>query len=145
MKRRVAVSGLIFVGLAIVIQLVPVDRSNPPVTADLEAPPAVKEVLRASCYDCHSNETRWPWYSRVAPASWLVAHDVDEGRSHFNFSLWGTYETERRERLAAKIWQEIEAGEMPPKEYLLAHRDARLSDEDRAILEAWTAAASGER
>jgi hypothetical protein len=102
-------------------------------------------VLRASCYDCHSNETRWPWYSRVAPASWLVAHDVEEARSHFNFSLWGTYEPKRQERVAAKMWEEVEAGEMPPAEYLLAHRDARLSEGDRAVLEAWTAEASGER
>ena len=145
MKKRVVVSGLIFVGLATLIQLVPVDRTNPPVTADLAAPAAVTAVLRASCYDCHSNETRWPWYSRVAPASWLVAHDVEEARSHFNFSLWGTYEPKRQERVAAKMWEEVEAGEMPPAGYLLAHRDARLSEGDRAVLEAWTAEASGER
>jgi hypothetical protein len=145
MKKRLLVSALIFIGLGILIQLVPVDRSNPPVTADLVAPAAVTGVLRASCYDCHSNETRWPWYSRVAPASWLVAHDVEEARSHFNFSLWGTYEPKRQQRVAAKMWEEIEAGEMPPAEYLLAHRDARLSEGDRAVLDAWTAETSGER
>ena len=145
MRRLLVVSGAAVVGLALAIQLVPVDRSNPPVTADLDAPPAVAEVLRTSCYDCHSNETRWPWYSRVAPVSWLVAHDVEEARDRLNFSLWGSYEGKRQQRLAEKTWEEVEAGEMPPGMYLLAHADARLSDDDRAVLAAWSAAFSGGR
>lgn len=145
MRRLLVASGAALVGLALAIQLVPVDRSNPPVTADLDAPPAVHAVLRASCYDCHSNETRWPWYSRVAPVSWLVAHDVEEARGRLNFSLWGTYEWKRQQRLAEEIWEEVEAGEMPLGVYLLAHADARLSDEDRAVLAAWSAAFSGGR
>lgn len=145
MRRLLVASGAALVGLALAIQLVPVDRSNPPVTADLDAPPAVHAVLRASCYDCHSNETRWPWYSRVAPVSWLVAHDVEEARGRLNFSLWGTYEWKRQQRLAEEIWEEVEAGEMPLGVYLLAHADAHLSDEDRAVLAAWSAAFSGGR
>ncbi|HSO22455.1 MAG TPA: heme-binding domain-containing protein [Chondromyces sp.] len=145
MRRLLVASGLTFFGLALAIQLVPVDRSNPPVTADLAAPPAVDAVLRASCYDCHSNETRWPWYSRVAPVSWLVAHDVEEARDHFNFSLWGTYERKRQQRLAEEMWEEVEDGEMPLRTYLLAHPDARLSDDDRAMLAAWSAEVSSER
>jgi hypothetical protein len=145
MRRLLVASGLTLFGLALAIQLVPVDRSNPPVTADLDAPPAVDAVLRASCYDCHSNETRWPWYSRVAPVSWLVAHDVEEARDRLNFSLWGTYEGKRQQRLAEKIWEEVEAREMPLGIYLLAHADARLSDDDRAVLAAWSAAFSGGR
>ncbi len=77
------------------IQLVPVNRSNPTVEADLEAPEAVTAVLRTACYDCHSNETHWPWYSYVAPVSWLVAHDVEEARSEFSFSHWEQLDTLR--------------------------------------------------
>ena len=145
MRRLLVASGLTLFGLALAIQLVPVERSNPRVTADLDAPPAVDAVLRASCYDCHSNETRWPWYSRVAPVSWLVAHDVEEARDRLNFSLWGTYERKRQQRLAEKIREEVEEGEMPLEMYLLAHGDARLSEDDRAVLAAWSASFSGER
>jgi hypothetical protein len=145
MRRLLVTSGLMLSGLALAIQLVPVDRSNPPVTADLAAPPAVDAVLRASCYDCHSNETRWPWYSRVAPVSWLVARDVEEARDRLNFSLWGTYEAKRQQRLAEEMWEEVEKGEMPLQMYLLAHADARLTEDDRAVLAAWSAAFSSGR
>jgi Haem-binding domain len=70
------------------IQLVPVDTSNPPVTADVPASAAVKGILRRGCCDCHSNETQWPWYGRIAPVSWLLARDVREGRAELNFSTW---------------------------------------------------------
>lgn len=143
MRRTLVASGLALVGLVLAIQLVPVDRSNPPVTADLAAPPAVDEVLRTSCYDCHSNETRWPWYSRVAPVSWLVSRDVGEARDRLNFSVWGTYEPKRQQRLAEEIWEEVEKGEMPLEIYLLVHADARLTEDDRAVLAAWSAAFSG--
>jgi hypothetical protein len=135
-----ALSWLVIAAVVIVvlIQLVPVDRSNPPVVADLEAPPEVTSVLRASCYDCHSNETRWPWYSRVAPVSWLVAHDVEEGRELLNFSLWGTYDARQKEKLAEEIWEEVEEGEMPLRKYLLAHPEARLSKSARQTLQEWS-------
>ena len=145
MRRLLVASGLTLFGLAVAIQLVPVERSNPPVTADLAAPPAVDAVLRASCYDCHSNETRWPWYSRVAPVSWLVARDVKEARDRLNFSLWGTYESKRQQRLAEEMWEEVEKAEMPLEIYLLAHADARLTEDDRAVLAAWSAAFSSGR
>ena len=74
----------------------PVDRENPPVTGDIGAPSEVDAILRTSCYDCHSNETVWPWYSYLAPASWLVAEDVEHGREHLNFSEWTSYESGKR-------------------------------------------------
>jgi len=77
------------------VLILAVDRSNPPVEADLEAPAAVTAVLRTACYDCHSNETHWPWYSYVAPVSWLVARDVEEARSEFSFSRWDQLDTLR--------------------------------------------------
>ena len=71
----------------ILIQFAPVDRSNPSVTGEVSAPDPIMAVLRNSCYDCHSNETRWPWYSRVAPLSWRIAQHVREGRGHLNFRI----------------------------------------------------------
>jgi len=140
MKRKI----LILIGAVVVIlfaiQLVPVHRTNPPVVSDFDGPQAVEMVLRTSCYDCHSHESRWPWYSHVAPASWLVIHDVKEAREHLDFSLWGTYDARRREKLAEDMWEEVEDGEMPLLMYRLAHPDARLTEEAKATLRDWSRA-----
>jgi hypothetical protein len=119
------------------IQLVPVDTSNPPVTADVPASPAVKGILRRACYDCHSNETQWPWYGRIAPVSWLLARDVREGRAELNFSTWNQYSTQQRVKKLKESWEEVAEGEMPPWFYLPVHRDARLSADDRTLLRQW--------
>ncbi len=140
MKRKVLIAAAALVVVLIAIQLVPVDRSNPPVSADFDGPAEVATVIKASCYDCHSHETTWPWYSRVAPVSWLVAHDVEEARSHLNFSLWGSYDGKRQARLAEEIWEEVEDGEMPLAGYLLAHPDARLDEAAKATLRDWSTA-----
>jgi hypothetical protein len=128
------------VGLIVVfglIQLVPVDRRNPPVEAEIPAPPEVKTVLRSACYDCHSNETIWPWYSYIAPISWLVAHDVHEGRHELNFSTWNRYSTKQQVEKLKESLEEIEEGEMPPWFYMAVHRDIQLSARDRAVLRTW--------
>ncbi len=128
-----AVAGVLFVAF----QFVPVDTTNPPVTAEIPAPADVKEILQRSCYDCHSHETRWPWYSRIAPFSWLVAHDVEEGREHLNFSEWDRLGSEDQEEAMEEVWEEVEEGEMPLWFYLPLHPEARLSKEDREILMRW--------
>jgi hypothetical protein len=138
MKRKVVIIAGAVVVLFLAIQLVPVDRSNPPVVADFDGPPDVEAVLRGSCYDCHSHETEWPWYSYVAPSSWLVAHDVEEAREHLNLSSWGTYDARRQAKLAEEMWEEVEDGEMPLLMFRLAHPDARLTETDRATLRAWS-------
>lgn len=127
----------------IAIQFVPVARSNPPVTMDVAAPSAVKAVLRRSCYDCHSNETGWPWYSYVAPVSWLVAEDVRDGRKHMNFSTWDLYSTDERSELAEDAYAEASEGEMPLSNYLALHRDARLTEEDLELLRQWANGSAG--
>jgi hypothetical protein len=111
------------------IQLVPYgrDHTNPPVVAEPAwDSPATRAYAVAVCFDCHSNQTNWPWYSNIAPASWLIQRDVDEGRAHLNFSEWGSG-SEGGE--SAEAYSE---GEMPPFTYLLSHAEARLSDADRA-------------
>jgi hypothetical protein len=131
--RLLVVLGIVIVGL----QFVPVQRTNPPVAADLQADPAVKAALRGSCYNCHSNETHWPWYARVAPVAWLVAHDVAEARSRIDFSDWGNYDAARQERRAAGCAEEAEQRGMPPMLYLIMHPDARLTIEKTRALRMW--------
>lgn len=121
-----------------VIQFVPVERTNPTVEAEVPAPPEVKEILRRACYDCHSHETRWPWYSRVAPVSWLVARDVREGRDELNFSTWNRISTKDRLDAMHESWEEVAEGEMPPWFYLPPHPEARLSDSEREVLRRWS-------
>ncbi len=128
---------LVFVGLAL-IQFVPVDHSNPPVTGEVEASSQVMEVLRSSCYDCHSNETRWPWYSRVAPVSWRIAQHVEEGREHINFSEWQGLPAEDLEDALEEIWEEVEKGAMPLPDYLRMHPEAALTDSQREVLRRWS-------
>jgi heme-binding protein len=116
------------------IQLVPVSRTNPPVTAPVTAPPEVQALLRRACFDCHSHETTWPAQAYVAPFSWLVAHDVTEGRAELNFSAWDRVD---RAKMAKKLPEEVAEGEMPPWRYVLAHPSARLSDAERKTISDW--------
>jgi hypothetical protein len=139
--KKIVLSGVVgLVALSILIQFIPVDRHNPPVESDISAPPEVKAVLRQSCYDCHSNQTVWPWYSRIAPFSWLLAGDVHEGREELNFSTWNRYSTKKQVKKRQEIWKEVAEGDMPPWLYTTAHRGTRLSADDRAILRAWVPA-----
>jgi len=137
MKRRTTwiVGGLL--ALFVAIQFVPINTTNPPVEADLNAPTEVKAILERSCYDCHSNQTRWPWYSRVAPVSWLMAHDVTEGREHINFSEWHRLRTKDQVEAMEEMWEEVKEGEMPLWFYLPMHPEARISQADRAVLQSW--------
>ena len=137
MSMRIALAA---VALLAAIQLVPVDRSNPPVTSEVPADPATREILRRACYDCHSNETRWPWYARVAPVSWLVAHDVEEGREHVNVSTWNEYTAKKQRKKLDEVWEEVEEGEMPLWFYVPLHPDAKLGEADLRAIEAWAKA-----
>jgi len=132
---KLSFASLVFVLLA--IQLVPIRRTNPAVESDVSAPAEVQSVLRRACYDCHSNETVWPWYSHVAPVSWLLASDVSEGREKLNFSVWDRRSSEQQAEAIQKCWHEVERGDMPPWLYRPFHPNARLSDQDRAVLRKW--------
>jgi len=123
---------LAVVGLLAVAQLVPYgrDHTNPPVVAEPRWDrPATRELARRACFDCHSNETRWPWYSHVAPASWLVQNDVDEGRYELNFSRWDRVYEEAHES-----GDVVREGGMPPRYYLWMHGDAKLTAAEREEL-----------
>lgn len=120
------------VGLALVIQLVPYGRNhtNPAVRAEPKwDKPETRALAKRACFDCHSNETVWPWYSHIAPTSWLVRHDVEDGRHEMNFSEW-----DREHEDAHKAGKMIRTKRMPLGKYLLMHPDARLSAAEREAL-----------
>jgi heme-binding protein len=125
--------------LFLLIQVVRPSHQNPPVVAPLVAPDEVLAILRDSCFDCHSNESRWPWYSHVAPVSWLVARDVEEGREHLNFSEWGTLDAEARRHLGEEIIEEISEGEMPLWFYTPLHPGSKVNGTELAKLRTWAA------
>lgn len=116
------------------LQLVPVSRTNPPPGVTVNPPPEVAAILRKACFDCHSHETIWPLQAYVAPISWLVAHDVSEGRGELNFSRWD--EVDQR-KVSKQLPKEVGEKEMPPWIYVLAHPRARLTDAERATLSDW--------
>ena len=101
------------------------------------APEDVLRILERSCFDCHSNRTRWPWYGYVAPFSWLVADHIKEGREALNFANWDLYDEEEQLELREEAWDEVDLGEMPPDYYLLLHPEGQLNESERALLRAW--------
>ena len=131
--RRIAAIVLAgFMGVLLLIQFVPYgrDHTNPPVIAEPAwDSPQTRALFFRACADCHSNETKWPWYSSIAPASWLITRDVMNGRAEFNISEWGRPDNEGDD--AAKT---VQNGEMPPWFYLLLHPEASLSPVERQQL-----------
>lgn len=140
MKKRLKKAALVVLLLFIGLQAVPVDRSNPPVNSAhaVPAPPEVTAILRDACYDCHSNETRWPWYTDVAPVSWWIAGHIHEGRRTLNFSEWSSLDAQRQVKVLNRMEDEIMEGRMPPPSYLLLHPDARISPAQNKILTDWS-------
>jgi len=136
---------LIGLGVALVaLQLVPLDRENPPVTQDVGAPPEVDRLLRRACYDCHSNEVDWPWYAWVAPVSFVVTQDVAGARHHVNFSEWDRVAPDFRHETLEEAYEEAAHGEMPPWQYRLGHPDAALSPAELEVLRAWVGVEPGD-
>ena len=143
MKRffnRKPLRALILMGLGTfaLIQLLPVERSNPNRLSQIQASPEILQILRKACYDCHSNETTWPWYSQIAPVSWLVSSDVNEGREELNFSEWLQYDEKKRTKKLKEIRSEVIEGEMPPWTYTIMHSDAVLTTTEQELLNRWT-------
>jgi len=127
--------------LVIAIQFIPIERTNPPVTGLVDAPEEVLTTLRRSCWDCHSNETDWPWYAYVAPMKLRVSQHVWMGREHVNFTEWDSYDAEELDEAYEEIAKVIDRGRMPLKDYLLVHRNAKLTTSDRERLVSWAESA----
>ena len=142
MMRKIFLRSLgVLAVLFVLIQLVPYGRGHAnPLVAGEPAwdSPATRELARRACFDCHSNETRWPWYSNVAPVSWLVQKDVDEGREELNFSQWTA-----GSRGGHDASEEVLEGEMPLAPYLWTHPEARLDEAERRQLAAGLARTLG--
>ncbi len=132
MKKFIVFIVVVLIG----IQFIPVERTNPPVPSEIDAPANIKAIFKKACYDCHSNETNWAWYTKVAPASFLAVKDVEDGRKHLNFSEWGNY-TNKTKKIMDEIWEEVREEQMPPWQYRILHSEAKLSQEEKDAIRTW--------
>ena len=139
MRRRTVILIGVCAAACAAIQFVHVDRANPAVRGDLVAPQQVASPIRRACFDCHSNETRWLWYSKVAPFSWLIARDVSAGRRRLNFSEWAEYasDPETKKHKLQEIVESIAHGDMAPWYYCVLHGEARLRPDERDAIIRW--------
>ena len=147
MKLILRWGGIAVVAAFVVMQAFRSERTNPPVDpsntlyAVVPVPDEVRNILERSCIDCHSNETRWPWYSAIAPAMWVVAHDVEEARKELNFSEFGRYKSLRAVAKLDMICEQIINRNMPLPAYLILHPDAEISKEEIDIICNWVESA----
>jgi hypothetical protein len=143
MRNVLKYSAVAVVAIAIGIQFIRSERTNPPIDPAKDIvgrpylPANVQAVLERSCFDCHSNRSRWPWYSEVAPASWLVTGDVNEAREHLNFSEWEGYKVGRRLSKLESLMNMLDKGTMPPMTYLMMHGNAVLSAAEKDLVSGW--------
>ena len=137
----------ILIGLlvaVVVMQFFRIDKANPAVNPEndlvqiVNTPEDVQHLLRAACYDCHSNETIYPWYANVAPVSWWIKAHVNNGREHLNFSEWGTFTDKRRLHKIEEIQEAINDEWMPLESYVPLHAEANLTREQRDLMLEWT-------
>ena len=144
MKKAIKRIGIAIVVLLVVIQVIRPARTNPPVDetraiqANSTITPQISAIFERSCKDCHSSRTTWPWYSQVAPVSWLLVSDVNDAREQMSLSEWGTYDSRKKVSKLQKICEEGESGGMPLPTYVALHPAAKLSDADKQALCDWT-------
>ena len=144
MKKKFSIYIMVaVVTLLVLIQFFPgqkpeVSIANPnDIHKEVLISPEVSKILRNACYDCHSNETVYPWYADVAPMSWLVIHDINEGREELNFSEWIPYSLKKKNHKLEEIVEMVEEGEMPLKIYTPLHPEAKLSEQQKELLISW--------
>ena len=143
MKKKILIGIAV---LLVVIQFVRIDKTVPESNPEddiinmLQPSEKVATLLKSNCYDCHSNEVKYPWYSNIAPISWVVEHHIDEAREHLNFSTWGSYDTKKQLHKLEESFEEMEEGEMPLTGYVKIHGE--LSEADKELLEDWFLEAS---
>lgn len=130
---------LVFVGMQLIRPEKNQDSSDhlAAFLSETNPPAEVRELLKTSCYDCHSNHTVYPWYNNVAPVSFWLADHVKEGKGHLNFSAWDTYDAKRKDHKLEEVVETVGEGEMPLDEYTWTHEGARLSQQQREAITAW--------
>lgn len=127
----------------IVIQFIPQEQNNEGYATlayfieDTKPSEAVQEILKTGCYDCHSNQTQYPWYAKVAPVKFWLGHHIEEGKEHLNFSAWESYALKRKDHKLDEVIEEVEEGEMPLDSYTWVHHDAKLSPDQIELLVTW--------
>ena len=139
MKKALRVILLVLVVVFVAAQFVRPAFTNPPIdpTHELRAPASVQAVLDRSCIDCHSNRTRYPWYSQISPVSWWLQDHIKEGRGELNVSEFGTYSPKKAAHKMEEVCEQVESGEMPLPSYLWMHPSAKLSAADKQTLCGW--------
>lgn len=141
MKKKIII---VLGSVLVIIQFFRIDKVNPSYEMEndfimvTDPPELVKNILKNSCYDCHSFETKYPWYTNVAPVSWWIKYHINEGRDELNFSEWATFELKRKNHKLEEIIEMVEEGEMPMNSYTWVHSEARLTDEQKTALINWT-------
>ena len=144
MKRILKFILLFLLGIIILIQFIPSNRplNEPDPAYDFfaayDVPADIEEMVRASCFDCHSQEVKYPWYAWVAPVSWLVSRYVRDGRSHLDYSKWNELEKKDKIKMAGEIGEEVEMGEMPMPIYIIMHSNADLDQAKRERIMQWS-------
>ena len=145
MKRIVKVILLVLLTLLIIIQFVKpaknkgVEIAANQITAKHKVPENVQQILKTSCYDCHSNTTKYPWYSRVQPIAWFLHDHIVEGKKELNFSTFSSSSAARRYKKFKEIGEQVKTGKMPLQSYTLIHRDAVLTPDQKLAIETWAA------
>jgi len=140
MKKKILIALAV---ILVLIQFVRIDKTNPETVLEndfisVNTPPTeIAEMLKTSCYDCHSNQSVYPWYSNIAPVSWMLKQHINEAREHLNFSEWALYDTKDQAHALEECAKEVEKGKMPLSSYLIIHTESKLSDEQAAKLVAY--------
>lgn len=143
MKKRPRIILASLAGIFLVMQVFRIDKSAPPYDPAgdfltvLQPPAEVASLMRAACYDCHSYETRYPWYANVAPVSWWLKGHINEGRQHLNYSLYGSLSAHDKQEVAEESHEAVTDGWMPLKSYKWGHPEARLTDAQRQLIGNW--------
>lgn len=136
MKKLLVVLLVVFV----IIQFFRIDQTNPPINKGMDflviknTPESTAQLIKTSCYDCHSNESKYPWYTNIQPLGWFLKDHIEEGRKKLNFSTFATYDVKRQAHKLFEAAHEVETDEMPLESYRLGHADANLTDEEKVIL-----------
>jgi hypothetical protein len=134
---------IVIIAILVIIQFFRIDKSNPPANMEKDfititnPPTDMGIMLKESCYDCHSHHTKYPWYSNIAPVSWLLKEHVNNGRNHLNFSVWTDYKESKKNHKLDECIEMIETGEMPMKGYVLLHEEADLTDAQKKAMIDW--------
>lgn len=145
MKKLIRRIGLLLLAVLVIIQFFQTEKNSNPteeavahdISTKYAVPGNVQEILHTSCYDCHSNNTSYPWYDNIQPVSWWLHHHIEEGKRELNFNEFSTYTIRRQYKKLEEIIEQVKEDEMPLSSYTLIHKDAFLSKENKLAISAW--------